>query len=508
VNEHVYAYSNRSGSESALVVYNNHYGSTHGTVDFSAAYADKGAGQLRQRRLREGLGLSGDTSVVLAWRDSLTGLEYLRRAGDVVDRGLTLDLHAYQCHVLLDWRELRASAEQPWDRLCDWLNGHGVPNLVEALVELELQPVHDALREELEPGLVRLISDLAEAPRTLAVAKPGAMERERAEAVERAWALSERFVQIARNGYLARLAREGQPAGPEKPADLDKVGATQRNRVRAAMHFPAVETAFAAPWPSAARRVLPSASPKFTATALWGPVLGWCAVQALAEYVAADGTGRTAQFALDLFDRLRLREPLARAFEALGLEGEKAWRAAARIKVLLLASAGEEKQPEPEPEAAESPAIEAAAEKVPKPAEPTAEAVPAAEAASASETAPAVAEEEGFMPRRLWLDPDIRWLTGLHEAEGHHYVIQERFEELLWWLQMPALLDLASQSAPAYEVVEQMGKAVAEALKTVEDAGYCVDELMGVKKEEAAETANAEEVAPPEAAEEEVESRE
>ncbi len=32
----------------------------HGTIDFSAAYADKGSGQLRQRRLAEGLGLSGD----------------------------------------------------------------------------------------------------------------------------------------------------------------------------------------------------------------------------------------------------------------------------------------------------------------------------------------------------------------------------------------------------------------------------------------------------------------
>ena len=29
------------------------------------------------------------------------------------------DLHAYQCHVFLDWRELRATAERPWDRLCD-----------------------------------------------------------------------------------------------------------------------------------------------------------------------------------------------------------------------------------------------------------------------------------------------------------------------------------------------------------------------------------------------------
>ena len=88
-----------------------------GTIDFSAAYADKGAGQLRQQRLREGLGLSGDNSgrfglPRFAHRPRISAPR--RRS---VDRGLTLDLHAYQCHVFLDWRELQPTAEQPWDRL-------------------------------------------------------------------------------------------------------------------------------------------------------------------------------------------------------------------------------------------------------------------------------------------------------------------------------------------------------------------------------------------------------
>ena len=129
VNEDVFAYSNRNGGERGLVVYHNRYASAHGTIDFSAAYADKGSGQLRQRRLAEGLGLSGDRGAVVAWRDSLTSLEYLRRANDFLERGLTLDLHAYQCHVFLDWHELHPTAQQPWDRLSDWLNGRGVPDL-------------------------------------------------------------------------------------------------------------------------------------------------------------------------------------------------------------------------------------------------------------------------------------------------------------------------------------------------------------------------------------------
>ena len=99
------------------------------------------------------------------------------------------------------------------------------------------------------------------------------------------------------------------------------------------MRIPALEALFPVPWTVAARRVLPSPSPQFTATAMWGPVLGWCALELLAESIDAENPERVA---LDLFDRLRLREPFAQAFAALGFEGEEGWRVAARIKVVLL----------------------------------------------------------------------------------------------------------------------------------------------------------------------------
>ena len=103
--------------------------------------------------------------------------------------------------------------------------------------------------------------------------------------------------------------------------------------------------------------MLPSPSPQSTATEMWGPVLAWCALQLLAESIDTEHTGSAA---LDLFDRLRLREPFAHAFAALGFEGEEAWRVAARIKVLLLASAGSARSrkwdglPKREPDAMES----------------------------------------------------------------------------------------------------------------------------------------------------------
>ena len=477
VDENVFAYSNRRDDERALVVFNNRYGETHGTIDYSAAYADKGAGQLRQQRIREGLGLTDNSAVVLAWRDSLTGLEYLRRASDLAQQGLRLNLHAYQCHVLLDWRELYSTREKPWDRLSDHLNGRGVANLDDALVRMELQPTHDALRVQLEPGLVRLFADLAEHPRTLAVGINTGIEAERTEFFEAAWTRCENFLRHAQTAYCTLTGNSGvQPANPSL------LRAAYRQRLRSAMRIPALENLFPAPWTVAARRMLPSPSPQLTATAMWGPVLGWCMLELLAESIDAENAERVA---LDLFDRLCLREPFAQAFTALGFEGEEGWRVAARIKVVLLTGA-RVGQPTEEVVAAEIPdSGSQPCQGTTSPGSPStglrrwggSSVVPQ----TTQNESRALAPECNALPTlwpALWLDADVLWLTGVHPAEGHDYLVRERYEELLWWLLMPSLLRMAGESAPSRAAVGAMSKAIDEALATAEAAGYRVDMLL------------------------------
>jgi hypothetical protein len=86
----------------------------------------------------------------------------------------------------------------------------------------------------------------------------------------------------------------------------------------------------------------------------------------------------------------------------------------------------------------------------------------------------------------LWLDPDVRWLTGVHEAEGHAYLVRELYEELLWWLQLPSLLRLLGETAPSRAVIGQMSGSIEEALAIAESAGYRVDLLYGSATTEAA----------------------
>ena len=472
MDENVFAYSNRRGDQRGLVLYNNRYSTTKGTVDGSAAYADKYSGQLRQQRLKDGLGLSGDPAIILRYRDSLTGLEYLRRAGTTADQGLSIELRAYQCHVFLDWREMRATADKPWDRLCDELNGRGVPDLEDELINLALRPAHNALRRLLDPALVRTLAELAEHPRgARGSERQRNIEKQKEEFFETAWTRSQDFLRESQAAYHARKGEPPLAVTPTSPALLEE---KFRERVRAAMDIPALESLFPTPWKVCARRLLPSLSPELIATAIWGPVLSWCVLELLAESIDAEKPERAA---LDLFDRLRLREPFAHSFSALGLEGEESWRATARIKVALLVEAGVSA-----PEASSTMALPKRAETVPID----------GVAASANVTSAAPAKAPGKQKKAtpalspiLWHDADIRWLTGVHEAHGHTYFVKESHEELIWWLQLPALRKLAGEAVPDRSTIAQLSKAIKEALEAAASARYSLDALLESDKPEA-----------------------
>jgi hypothetical protein len=227
------------------------------------------------------------------------------------------------------------------------------------------------------------------------------------------------------------------------------------------MRIPALEALSPAPWSGAARRVLPSPSPQRTATAMWGPVLAWCVIELLAESIDPD---KPEQVALELFDRLRLREPFAHAFANLGFEGEESWRAAARIKVVLMTEA--ELAKTKSAARSEAPAM------LRNDMDETEAAIPAPASPVASE------EKQIGLPPDLWSDPDVRWLTRAHEAKGHSYFVREPYEELLWWLLMPSLLRLAAEPAPGRAAIDSMSRKVGDTLAEAESAGYRIDLLI------------------------------
>ena len=288
VDENVFAYSNRLGDERALILYNNTISSTRGTVHVSAASMNKWTGDLWQRSLTDALALPVDHEFFLAYRDTATGLEYLKHAGGIADAGLTLDLRGYQYVVLLQWRVLRSTAEQPWNQLCDALNGAGVHSLDEALTHLRLRPLTNAVRGAVTWDAVRLLSPRGEH----AMSESDATKAwgQRAAPVFERWA-------------------ELEPAGPAATAAGYTAVAT--TLVERTIH--AVADA------NAAKALPPHTHPE----ALWSPLLTLAALKALPS-----GEG-------NLIDRLGLRASLAEIFSEIGLQGEDAWRTVARVRLAL-----------------------------------------------------------------------------------------------------------------------------------------------------------------------------
>ncbi len=160
----VYAYSNGSGGSRSLVLYHNRYGDTSGWVRNSVPFAVKegdGSKRLATRTLAEGLGLADGPADDrwIAFREQQTSLEYLRSVAEIRDRGLRVQLHAYETRVFLEMRELHDGAGL-WRRLAERLGERGVPSLEEELRYQQLGPVHDAVRAAIvdwsrdgEPGM-------------------------------------------------------------------------------------------------------------------------------------------------------------------------------------------------------------------------------------------------------------------------------------------------------------------------------------------------------------------
>jgi hypothetical protein len=388
VDENVFAYSNRRGEHRALVVYHNRYASTRGTIHHSASYADKKAGHLRQQSLGAAFGLPDDGNLFLHFRDTTTGLEHLERAAKIVSQGFTLELHAYKCHVFVDWRELRPDADHRWDLLCDFLNGRGVRSMEEALLDLEVAPLHASLAALLNPELLESLAQLSGAGEAMPdCGQEAGSSTPAAALLQQVETLSSRFATEA----LAIYARK---TGSHATKTYRWLALCQR--VHAAIGLPAIENKFSQPQSREAKMVLPSSPPELHASAIWGPVLACCVLEALAE---SAGGADAAATALALFDRLRLREPLARAFMVDGGNSEDGWRSAARVRLYFLRQ-------------------------------------------TLAVAKPSNADEFAGFPYSFWDDDDARWLLKVHQVGGEWYFNKELHQQLLWWSQLPDLLEL------------------------------------------------------------------
>jgi hypothetical protein len=146
------AYSNRVGEERALVVYNNSFFHTRGTIHTSTEIntGSQDQAHLIRKSLGEALGLRYDSQHFYILHDHRTHLEQLFSGQQIAEKGLYVELNGYQYHTFLGFEEIRDS-DGSWWKLFESLNGGSIPSIKDAYREMLLEPVLGSLRTPVGP---------------------------------------------------------------------------------------------------------------------------------------------------------------------------------------------------------------------------------------------------------------------------------------------------------------------------------------------------------------------
>jgi hypothetical protein len=153
IDENVFAYSNRTGDQRALVLYHNHYAVTAGRIRESSPIAipgDSDNPELRRTSISESLGFVSDLGVYYAFHDISSGLEFLRSGKELTEKGLYAELGEYEFHVFVNFRTIQDDEEGSWSDLYDALNGSGVENLEDERRQVRFARLNAAFRTVLE----------------------------------------------------------------------------------------------------------------------------------------------------------------------------------------------------------------------------------------------------------------------------------------------------------------------------------------------------------------------
>ncbi len=312
VNENVFAYSNRSGEERALILYHNKFDRTCGWIRTSVAFPTDEGGQrkLIQKELGEALGLHREKDYFLIFRDHVSGLEYIRRSQELHEKGLYVELGAYQYHVFLNLREVRDNEWHHYARLHDFLGGKGVPDLHETLRELLLQPLHQAFRELVQGERLRRLME--------------ARIKKFGESLEEGLftEIEERMVCV-----LKEVRQFDQGKGDESFL-IRQV----RKELEAILYLPVIASRVSILQPKKVKEIARFLNQRLTDSPfLWGPLFLWVFVHLLGSGIRPE---EMAQQSHGIIDRLKLGPIFRQTLVDLGIHEEMASRLVTLVKLL------------------------------------------------------------------------------------------------------------------------------------------------------------------------------
>ncbi|HPA10894.1 MAG TPA: alpha-amylase family glycosyl hydrolase [Treponemataceae bacterium] len=163
VNENVFAWTNRAGTERALILYNNAYQQASGWIQRSAAYAEKlpdGSKQLVQKNLWEGLGLTDRENRYCIMQEQRSRLWFIRTVREIVTNGFFAALNGFQTQVFLNIQEIDDNEEGHYRQLHETLGGAGIPDIHMGIQNIVLRDLYTALSEFISPDYIQTVRTL------------------------------------------------------------------------------------------------------------------------------------------------------------------------------------------------------------------------------------------------------------------------------------------------------------------------------------------------------------
>lgn len=163
IDENVFAYSNFTDKESTLIVYNNRYESTAGTLYEAVPVKDKQAGTMNFNTLGTLISKvapkpqepNEETPLYLVFTEQKTKLDYIRKYDDVINHGLSYMLSGYEYQIFQKFQAVE-DKDGFLTQIHDQLNGAGLSELLFEAEMLKYKSAHYAFSAFLSPELLTL----------------------------------------------------------------------------------------------------------------------------------------------------------------------------------------------------------------------------------------------------------------------------------------------------------------------------------------------------------------
>jgi glycosidase len=423
VNENVFAYSNLTGDERALIIYHNKYESARGWVRSSVAYSIKtGEGEERrliQKDLGEGLGLHNDHAFFCIFRDNATGLEHIRNSKELWAKGLYVELGAYKYHVFIDFREVRDNQWNHYTQIANDLNGRGVPSIEEAMKEKLLQPLQAAFTEVANADIYRRLMEAR-------ITQPNAQ-------------LDQKLVEEIEKKVVDLLQKVKQLSGGRE--DEVTIARELKRKLEAILYLPIITSHFPRFQPKGVKAGAEYLHKRLTDSPYtWATLFSWLFVHALGKAVSQRSSVEQSR---SWIDEWRLGKTISDVLKELSLDDETTWRAVILVKLLTSHQRWFEVKP---PDQKQTSAI----------------------------------------LESLFKDDEVQQFLQVNRYDDIWWFNKEAFEELLWWLLLIAAVEIGSDPLrPINEVVKELNgcySMIQTWQKAEEQSEYQVEKLLeGVK---------------------------